>query len=1051
MGNLMHTVSGGIASFRSAAHVPIESLKCHFKPKQDLHGYDYSWPAGGGKNLLPTTAVSTVTETGITFTVNSNGSIYVNGTATISTWLTIATITLKAGTYYVSGGIDAYSYINIPGIVNSYGASASFTLEEETTISPRIYITTGQTVNATCYPMIRLSSISNATWEPYENICPIEGWEGITRYRASKNVGHIVKYCSTTLKKPTNTGTISNSYGTTLSTMTFTLPDTALVITQEAPAQDYNTAIYKNGYFCVELDNLIYNNYYDISFKVTDIVSNPLNKTINNIVIAVPSGSRTGSPQVNGNILTYKNVKFSPHGNNPEQMDVTIYNNGMSFTLSEFMITPANANDGIWEPYCGEIIPITFPTTGKNKFFYDTSNYTLEQIITGSGTTVNRYVYHTALYGGTYTMSASIKDENNRPEGNYNLFNYGYMKNGQIYTIDNFIRTTTEYNRTITVTKDEEVVLIYTSDIAYSANRDIQKYNIQIECGDTATTYESYSTDHTYYGGYIDIVTGDVWQTIKYYTFNGEEQITDYSSGITGGKRLVSIVFDDCQSDVKYMYCNKAVVETSVQYQISHLGIRIGGGQGRFYFFVPDSMFDGEVTIDKFKQWLSENSLTATALLITPKLVGKLTPMELKTFLNYNNIWSNTNDITEVAYQIHDSNMIQQAKKNIMSENNTHYRKVLWNNMVNGYLSANDWKDRDANETSTTFENGVATINFYNSNGSYHTMVSKNSPNVYLSHKYYFYLEQKNDNNITICGAEYAGNRQKAVSGIALLDGWYKHSNISLGGRDGPGAMYTPFYYGKENIQGQNAQIRNILYIDLTAMFGLENEPKTPEEFEYLCKINNINLNEPHPQDTGTEQIWCIPNHNTNEYTNINWNQLAKPINSDNYQIHTAEAATLTFNDGVATRTILEETTNDDCFKTALRAKYTFTPTQGHIYYAKEELNSEVNVTYVMSYDKNWHVKTITPNQWSNIEDIFTWNSTVSNSKYIYICYRSGASAIGEVCSVRNPIFIDLTQMFGAGNEPATAAELRARCLKNNINLDNPQPYNTGTQMIWKL
>ena len=127
--------------------------------------------------------------------------------------------------------IDAYSYINIPGIVNSYGASASFTLEEETTISPRIYITTGQTVNATCYPMIRLSSISNATWEPYENICPIEGWEGITRYRASKNVGHIVKYCSTTLKKPTNTGTISNSYGTTLSTMTFTLPDTALVIT----------------------------------------------------------------------------------------------------------------------------------------------------------------------------------------------------------------------------------------------------------------------------------------------------------------------------------------------------------------------------------------------------------------------------------------------------------------------------------------------------------------------------------------------------------------------------------------------------------------------------------------------------------------------------------------------------------------------------------------------------------------------------------------------------------------------------------------------------
>ena len=38
MGNLTHTVSGDIASFRSAARVPIESLKCHFLPIQDGTG-----------------------------------------------------------------------------------------------------------------------------------------------------------------------------------------------------------------------------------------------------------------------------------------------------------------------------------------------------------------------------------------------------------------------------------------------------------------------------------------------------------------------------------------------------------------------------------------------------------------------------------------------------------------------------------------------------------------------------------------------------------------------------------------------------------------------------------------------------------------------------------------------------------------------------------------------------------------------------------------------------------------------------------------------------
>jgi hypothetical protein len=33
----------------------------------------------------------------------------------------------------------------------------------------------------------------------------------------------------------------------------------------------------------------------------------------------------------------------------------------MSFTLSEFMVTPVEMNDGVFEPYYGEVLPITFP------------------------------------------------------------------------------------------------------------------------------------------------------------------------------------------------------------------------------------------------------------------------------------------------------------------------------------------------------------------------------------------------------------------------------------------------------------------------------------------------------------------------------------------------------------------------------------------------------------------------------------------------------------------------------------------------------------------
>ena len=330
------------------------------------------------------------------------------------------------------------------------------------------------------------------------------------------------------------------------------------------------------------------------------------------------------------------------------------------------MLLPATCTDTTFEPYRNLNIPITFPTIGKNKFFYNVSNYTTEQLLSGQGELINRQVYHTGLYNGTYTLSASLIDESNRADGNWGIFNYGYMKDGQVNTISVFIHTTTEYTRTITVAGDEEVVIIYTADSMYGANRDIQKYNIQIELGDTATTYESYSVDNTCYGGYTDPVSGQLWKTFKSYTFNGEESLGDYSTGYTDGIRLVSDIFDDCTSTGNLTICDKIPLETTAPYTISRLGIRIGGGTGRFYFYVPDSMFDGEATVEKFKQWLSENTPTVVAKLTDPILVATFTPMELKTYLGYNNIWSNTNDNIEIEYDLYETRDIAECKKRVL-------------------------------------------------------------------------------------------------------------------------------------------------------------------------------------------------------------------------------------------------------------------------------------------------------------------------------------------------------------------------------------------------
>ena len=44
--------TGGLASFKSYVKAPVKKIEIPFKPKQDLHGYDHPWPAGGWKNLF---------------------------------------------------------------------------------------------------------------------------------------------------------------------------------------------------------------------------------------------------------------------------------------------------------------------------------------------------------------------------------------------------------------------------------------------------------------------------------------------------------------------------------------------------------------------------------------------------------------------------------------------------------------------------------------------------------------------------------------------------------------------------------------------------------------------------------------------------------------------------------------------------------------------------------------------------------------------------------------------------------------------------------------
>lgn len=64
----------------------------------------------------------------------------------------------------------------------------------------------------------------------------------------------------------------------------------------------------------------------------------------------------------------------------------------------------------------------------------------------------------------------------------------------------------------------------------------------------------------------------------------------------------------------------------------------------------------------------------------------------------------------------------------------------------------------------------------------------------------------------------------------------------------------------------------------------------------------------------------------------------------------------------------------------------------------------------------------------------------------IYIGYLSGGiMEMGETYRVKNVMLVDLTALFGAGNEPSTVEEFEAWAKANGHDLDTYQPYDKGT------
>lgn len=377
------TETGDIVTYQGDDLTAVKSLTTDMEPIQDLHGYDSPWVGGAGKNkLIYPYYQNSVTVNGVTATANSDGTVTVNGTCTATgsyMWLYGSSAsnlmsTLKEGetyTYSLEGAVNGLNgqvifYGSPSTVYNVIGGntdkSVTFTVPDMSGYNGFAVVLAfinGFTYNnVTVKPMIRLSSVTDATYAPYSNICPIYG-----------RTGQTVTVCGKNLFKP-----LANS--STINGITYTVnEDGTITVNGTATARSV---------FVISRNDMT--GYKPIPSGEYVLSGCPDNVQLGYAVLNGWTGSRSFTDSGSG-------VSFTQ----PEITAATLWyvridiQSGQTLNNVVFkpMIRFASDTDATYEPYTG---------TTYTRAFVD-----------GQGNTLTVYGGEDEIVGGVLTVSEAIK------------------------------------------------------------------------------------------------------------------------------------------------------------------------------------------------------------------------------------------------------------------------------------------------------------------------------------------------------------------------------------------------------------------------------------------------------------------------------------------------------------------------------------------------------------------------------------------------------------------------------------------------------------------
>ena len=157
----------------------------------------------------------------------------------------------------------------------------------------------------------------------------------------------------------------------------------------------------------------------------------------------------------------------------------------------------------------------------------------------------------------------------------------------------------------------------------------------------------------TFYGGYVDLVSGVLVQTK--YGFTGTDSglwITLDSYGSTTAHGRIRLDRSNVPLPVSSGSSSNLIS--------NRFSTAISSGVGRMvylpndtgiYFIIPLSDLNGTLTNEAVAQWLADHPTTFVYDLATP-IIHQLTPQTLKTLRGINNIWSDQGTV-EIKYWTH--------------------------------------------------------------------------------------------------------------------------------------------------------------------------------------------------------------------------------------------------------------------------------------------------------------------------------------------------------------------------------------------------------------